>query len=200
MPESKNKLYLMTINMKELEKNAQKFFEEVLLARHASKLEDLTKVKTYNINPFLISYIAKSIDGEITSMSIAKALLLPRFFGTSLNTIFGNNVQEFCVSILGLHGSTTSGIDIEYIDFIDGRKKYCQVKAGPQTINKDDVTTIIDHFKKVANLAKTNHTALQTNDMVLGVLYGNDSETIVFMLVKNSGTELLVLKTFMIDL
>ena len=32
---------------------------------------------------------------------------------------------------------------------IDGEKKYCQLKSGPDTINKDDVETIAGHFKSV---------------------------------------------------
>jgi hypothetical protein len=44
----------------------------------------------------------------------------------------------------GMMGSVVHGIDIEFIDAIDGRKKYCQLKSGPSTINKDDVVTIIN--------------------------------------------------------
>lgn len=73
-------------------------------------------------------------------------------------------------------GSTTQGIDIEFIDALDGRKKYCQLKAGPNTINKDDVTTIINHFKGVRNLARTNNLDVGINDMIVGIVYGDISE------------------------
>lgn len=49
-------------------------------------------------------------------------------------------------------GSMVSGIDIEFEDALDGRHKYCQVKLGPNTINKDDVVTIHNHFKDARNL------------------------------------------------
>jgi hypothetical protein len=29
-----------------------------------------------------------------------------------------------------------AGIDIEFIDAIDGRRKYCQAKLGPNTITR----------------------------------------------------------------
>ncbi|HJG21866.1 MAG TPA: hypothetical protein K8V64_02150, partial [Enterococcus durans] len=32
-------------------------------------------------------------------------------------------------------GSLSSGIDIEFVGRIDGMKKYCQIKAGPETIS-----------------------------------------------------------------
>lgn len=53
-----------------------------------------------------------------------------RSLGTSINTSFGTNLQKFCSDILSGYASTTSGIDIEFIDFIDGKRKYCQIKAG----------------------------------------------------------------------
>lgn len=43
-------------------------------------------------------------------------------------------------------------------------------------MNKDDVTTISDHFKAVKNLARTNSLPLQHDDLVLGVLYGEPVE------------------------
>jgi hypothetical protein len=78
--------------------------------------------------------------------------------------------------VLSGRGSVASGIDLEYIDALDGRKKYCQVKVGPQTINKDDVKTITDHFSQVRRLARTNNLALQHDDLVVGILYGEENE------------------------
>ena len=84
-------------------------------------------------------------------------------------------MQSFCKDVLNGYASTTTGIDIEFIDQIDGRKKYCQIKAGPNTINKDDIKTILDHFKSIRNLARTN--GLQDfnpdRDCVVGVFYGS---------------------------
>jgi hypothetical protein len=73
-------------------------------------------------------------------------------------------------------GSTTSGIDIEFIDAIDGRRKYCQLKAGPNTINHDDVVTVLNHFNGVRNLARTNNLNVGINDMIVGVIYGEEPE------------------------
>lgn len=51
-------------------------------------------------------------------------------------------------------------------------KKYCQCKAGPQTINKDDVDTILGHFKRLIGKARLDRMPLQMDDMIVGVLYG----------------------------
>lgn len=85
-------------------------------------------------------------------------------------------IQSLISALFQGLGSTTQGIDIEFMDATDGRKKYCQLKAGPNTINHDDVTTIINHFNGVRNLARTNNLHIGTNDMIVGVIYGEPSE------------------------
>lgn len=71
------------------------------------------------------------------------------------------------------NGSAVPGIDIEFEDAYDGRKKYCQCKAGPQTINHDDVDTILAHFKQFKGIARTNKLHVSDDDLVVGVLYGS---------------------------
>jgi len=85
-------------------------------------------------------------------------------------------IQKLISKLFEGYGSTTSGIDIEFIDAIDGRRKYCQLKSGPNTINSDDVETIFNHFQSTINLARTNNLSIGINDMVVGVLYGEKSE------------------------
>lgn len=84
--------------------------------------------------------------------------------------------QSLISSLFQGLGSTTQGIDIEFIDEIDGHKKYCQLKAGTNTINHDDVTTIINHFNGVRAIARTNNLAVGINDMIVGVVYGQETE------------------------
>ena len=151
----------------------QTWFREIILPKHLANTAKLTKVKNLDINPFLAPYLAVFMTGELTAKSIAKAITYPRVLGSSITTSFGQNMQKFISDVLGnAFGSTTQGIDIEFKDCIDGRKKYCQVKLGPNTINKDDVTTIHNHFKAVRNLGRTNNIAVRQDDMVIGILYG----------------------------
>lgn len=46
----------------------------------------------------------------------------------------------------------------------------------PNTINKDDVKTIIDHFKGVKNLGRTNNLQIGLSDLIVGVFYGTNDE------------------------
>lgn len=151
---------------------AQTFFKEEIVPSHIANTEKLKKIKEFNLNPFLDKYKAVFLTGNENPESIARALVYPRVLGTSINTTFGNKLQKFCSEVLEGFASTTSGIDIEFIDKIDGRRKYCQIKAGPNTINKDDIVTVIGHFNGVRNLARTNNLNIGINDMVVGVLYG----------------------------
>ena len=50
------------------------------------------------------------------------------------------------------------------------------MKAGPNTINRDDVKTILDHFSGIRNLARTNHLDVRTSDCIVGVFYGTPAE------------------------
>ena len=117
---------------------AKQWFRERIAQNHIKNTEKLVNPNEFNINPFLTVYLANFLTGNSNPESIAKALLFPRVLGTSITTSFGNNMQGFTSVLQDAVGSTTSGIDIEFIDQIDQRKKYCQLKSGPNTINKDD--------------------------------------------------------------
>lgn len=136
---------------------------------------DKLQLSSFNVNPFLINYLAAFLCGDTEPESLAKALVYPRILGTSLNTSFGQNIQIFISQlqeVVGAGASGVDGIDIEFVDAIDGRHKYCQCKAGPQTINKDDIATILGHFKHLMNKSRIDRLGLQIDDLVVGVLYG----------------------------
>ncbi|KIM11201.1 MAG: MjaII restriction endonuclease [Sulfuricurvum sp. PC08-66] len=152
--------------------NAQKWFRETIAVNHEKNTIKLKNPSEHQINPFLLPYLANFLEGETTPISIAKALVYPRALGTSITTSFGTNIQTFASSVLSSYGSMISGIDIEFVDQIDKTKKYCQLKSGPNTINKDDVETIAGHFRDAINLAKTNKLKVSFENFAVGVLYG----------------------------
>lgn len=157
--------------------SAKNFFRNEIVQSHIEgACKRASKLSEYNINPFLFKYLANFLTGNDNSESIAKALVLPRVLGSSINTSFGMKIQRLISTLFEGLGSTTPGIDIEFIDAIDGRKKYCQLKAGPNTINHDDVTTIMNHFNGTRNLARTNNLNIGINDMIVGVIYGETTE------------------------
>ncbi|SEA72247.1 PmeII family type II restriction endonuclease [Psychroflexus halocasei] len=158
-------------------KNAKQFFRDEIVQNHINgACKRASRLPEYNVNPFLFKYLANFLTGNDTPESIARALVLPRILGSSITTSFGMKIQNLISSLFQGLGSTTQGIDIEFIDAIDGRKKYCQLKAGPNTINHDDVTTIVNHFNGVRNLARTNNLNVGINDMIVGVVYGEPAE------------------------
>lgn len=151
---------------------AKELFRDTFAANHYKNTEHLDKTSAFTINPFLHKYLTMFAFGEDTPENRAKALLYPRAFGTSMTTGFGNFLQNLCNELRQSYPSTTAGMDIEFDDSVDGRHKYCQLKASPQTINKDDVKTVKDHFRGVINLARTNGQAVAPMDCVVGVCYG----------------------------
>ncbi len=158
-------------------KNAKSFFREEIVENHITGACDRAgRLSEYNVNPFLFKYLANFLTGNDSPESIAKALVLPRILGSSITTSFGMKVQSMISSLFQGLGSTTQGIDIEFIDGVDGRKKYCQLKAGPNTINFDDVLTVVNHFNGVRSLARTNNLQVGIHDLIVGVVYGEESE------------------------
>lgn len=153
--------------------SGKEYFRTTIIPNHLKNLQKL-KLSSFNINPFLINYLAAFLCGDTKPKSLAKALVYPRILGTSLNTSFGQNIQVFISSLEEITGGASGieGIDIEFVDAIDGRRKYCQCKAGPQTINKEDIATILGHFKYLMNKSRLDRMGLQFDDLIVGVLYG----------------------------
>lgn len=160
---------------------AEDFFRKTIAVNHLKNLRKLGSLEEFNVNPFSVNYLAYFLTGNGDAESMAKALIYPRILGTSFTTSFGSNFQtKFVSDVLGAAGTIVSGTDIEFEDQIDNRKKYCQLKSGPNNINFDDVETIKNKFKTIRNLAKQNNNGLAVDDLVVGVLYGTDESLSTF--------------------
>ncbi|MCF7816894.1 MAG: hypothetical protein K9M54_03330 [Kiritimatiellales bacterium] len=157
-------------------KRAQQWFLATIAENHIANTEKLANPEEFNINPFLAIYLANFLTGNSNPESIARALIYPRVLGTSITTSFGTNIQKFSSEVLTSFGSAIPGIDIEFVDQVDGQKKYCQLKVGPNTINKDDVESIHGHFGSAIRLSRANNLRVATEDFMVGVLYGERAE------------------------
>jgi len=147
-------------------------FRDIICINHINNTRKLVNPREFKINPFLVSYISNFVYGDNTRLNMAKTLVYPRIMQSSITTSFGMNFQTNIVGAFDAFGSAVPGIDIEFVDCLDGRKKYCQIKAGPSTINQPDVATITDHFAATRRLARTNNLNIQLDEMIVGVLYG----------------------------
>ncbi len=153
------------------------YFEEKIFENHKiSALNKHSKLKSYKINPIIVKYLSKILEDAYTPIGIAKALYFPRILGTSINTSFGTRIQNMFVELKLAQGSLIKGMDIEFIDKVDGRKKWCQLKSGPNTINSEDVNPLLKKFYTVTNLARTNAIDMNNSDLILGVLYGEENQ------------------------
>lgn len=157
--------------------SGKEFFRTIIIPQHLKNVRKL-RLKDFKVNPFLVSYIASFLCGNTEPESLAKALLYPRILGTSITTSFGSHLQVFISALAAEAGSGSGieGVDIEFTDALDGRHKYCQCKASPQTINHDDVATIMGHFAKLQNKARLDRLDLNITDMIVGILYGRKDE------------------------
>lgn len=162
---------------KELLVIVTEYFKDKIFKNHITKsLRVHSQLKSYKINPIIVKYLSKVLENNFTPIGIAKALYYPRVLGTSINTSFGTRIQNMFVELHLAQGSLIRGMDIEFTDKIDGRKKWCQLKSGPNTINSEDVNPLLKKFTTVTNLARTNSMSLNNSDLILGVLYGEGTQ------------------------
>ncbi len=165
------------MNENELIEIVTEYFNTKIFDNHKiNSLKVHSKLKSYKINPIIVKYLSKILEDNFSPVGIAKALYYPRILGTSINTSFGTRIQNMFVELHLADGSLIKGMDIEFIDKIDGRKKWCQLKSGPNTINSEDVKPLIRKFTTVTNLARTNSINLNNSDLILGVLYGEEDQ------------------------
>lgn len=155
---------------------AKTFFRARIAGNHITNTLKLARLSAFAVNPFILKYLANFFTGNQSAESMAKCLVYPRVLGTSITTSFGSNIQYFCSEVLGGFASAIPGIDIEFVDQVDQRRKYCQAKAGPNTINSSDIVTIRDHFNGIRNIARVNHLDVRATDLVVGVFYGERDE------------------------
>ena len=149
------------------------YFEKNIFEQHInSSLRIHSKLKSYKINPILVKYLSKVLDDKYSPEGVAKALYYPRVLGTSINTSFGTRIHSMFVDLGIAQGSFIKGMDIEFLDKIDNRKKWCQLKSGPNTLNSEDVNPLLKKFSDTIKLARTNKalSGIRNTDFVVGVI------------------------------
>lgn len=155
------------------------YFQKNIFENHISaSLGRNSQLKSYNINPIVVRYLSEILDGNYSPIGVAKALFYPRVLGTSINTSFGTRIQNMFIDLEIAGGSMIKGMDIEFEDKVDKRKKWCQLKAGPNTLNSEDVSPLLEKFNKTINLARTNRAMKNINntDFIVGIIYGEESQ------------------------
>lgn len=160
-------------------KEIVEYFKVYIFENHIkASIDTHSKLKSYNINPIVVKYLSKVLENNYSPIGVAKALYYPRVLGTSINTSFGTRIQNMFVDLKIADGSLIKGMDIEFVDKTDGRRKWCQLKSGPNTINSEDVKPLIRKFTETINLARTNKAFKNINntDFIVGVLYGEQDE------------------------
>jgi hypothetical protein len=147
-------------------------FAEVLKA----KIEKGYPLDDFNVNPFTLVALSGGVLGEPSISNMARALIYPRVLGTSLNTSFGDKMQKLCVAFLGAEASGVPGMDFHFDDKVSGGRVYMQLKAGPNTINKDDVDPILVKMLTAYRLLRQNMAGQNIPLFAMGIAYGTIDE------------------------
>lgn len=163
---------------KKLKGQLRYFFETEFADIILEKLKSGHKLSKFNVNPFIVTALSSGVLGSLNSINMAKALLYPRVFGTSISTTFGEKMQKMCIMFLGANASGTPGMDIEFKDKKElsvDTNYIIQLKAGPNTINSGDVNPIVSEMNAAYRLLLRNHVATMPT-FALGIVYGTIEE------------------------
>lgn len=153
------------------------WFKEKIVEANKGNIRGLASASAFDINPFLAPYVSVALTGSINAEGIARGLVLGRSLVTSLNTSFGTQFQNFLPTLMkSVLGSATTGIDIEFDDFVDGQHKWAQIKAGPNTINSGDVAGIHEEFQRIKRKARRDSLSLTDHQLVIGIFYGEEAD------------------------
>ena len=136
--------------------SGKEYFRTILIPNHLKNLKKLS-LKDFNVNPFTINYLAAFLCGNTNPESLAKALVYPRILGTSINTSFGQNIQIFITRLAELTGSASGidGIDIEFVDALDGRPGIYSARYAPD--QKSKISKLLDEMKDVEQKNRKAH-------------------------------------------
>jgi hypothetical protein len=157
-----------------LKQDIKAYFKKEFADLLSKKLTDGHGLSSFNVNPFLITALSKGILGGVTPANMARSLLYPRVFGTSISTTLGDKLQKFCI-MMGAHASSTAGMDVEFEDKLEHRPLIMQLKAGPNNINSGDVEPILDKMVSAYRLLRQNRTD-NLPTFAVGVLYGTHDD------------------------
>lgn len=142
----------------EQKQQIKNFLKDEFVRPIREKIEKGIKLKDFTINPFISISLSSGMCGSLSCENIAKALLYPRVFGTSISTTFGDKMQKLCTNYLGAVASGINGMDIEFEDKKEPQKVVAQLKAGPNTINSGDVKPIVEDMRAASRLLRQNRT------------------------------------------
>ena len=66
------------MNKKKIIKNFKDWFKDSIIENHKKNTQKLETLNEFNINPFLLHYLANYLEGNSDPKSLAKALIYPR--------------------------------------------------------------------------------------------------------------------------
>lgn len=158
--------------------SGKQYFRSIIIPNHLKNLDKL-HLSSFDLNPFFINYVTTLIEEDSQFIGLAKALVYPYIFDRVIDESGGQEVQSLVSQLQEVTCGVSSfeGIDFEYVDAIDGRRKYCQFKAGVRTIVREDIAAILCHFKPLISQPSLD---LQFEDLVVGVLYGEKENLSTF--------------------
>lgn len=194
-----NKTFKIYTEMTEQQKQAiiesgKQYFRSLIIPDRLENLDEIS-LDSLGLEAYFFNYLSTFIKEDSQFVELAKALVYPCIFDMVFETCDTHDAEPFVSQLQGIIGGASDfdGIDFEFIDTVDGRHKYCLLKAGVESVDVDDLVTIFSHFKPVVSQPGLD---LHFEDLLVGVLFGREEDLCDFYMIIDSQYPVLCGKKF----
>jgi hypothetical protein len=165
--------------MNDEKKNEIRKHLRCLALKRIEALQEVDSTKIH-LNPYLLRLLSLNSVQEIAEFVVSQRL------ERSVVTSYGSRIQSIAKILADEGGTGVEGADICKVK--NGRRHYFQIKAGPNTPNKD-ITKMINTL--MAGATRRNHGSVA----LLGMTYGN-RESVSSIIQRYSQIDWLIGKEF----
>lgn len=131
--------------------SGKQYFRSIIIPNHLKNLNKL-HLSSFDINPFLINYLAAFIKEDSQIIGLAKALVYPYIYDKVIDASSEQNVQSLVSLLQEVTGGASNfdGIDFEFVDAVDVlvelNKSYSMISSTVNLADEDKST--LEEYKK----------------------------------------------------
>ena len=165
-------LFLTEQQKQSIIESGKDYFRSIIIPSHLKNLKML-KLKDFNVNPFMFQYLDASFE------SLAKALLYPKAFEVIVCQGSSAGLYDLFWKISRMTRRVTINKkigELEFVDAIDGRKKYCCFTNTCTELIRCDLNAILSQYKCILNEKMQGDLSFQIDDLVVGVVFGEHNK------------------------
>lgn len=145
--------------------NSKELFRKSILPVNLNFFNHL-KLKDFDVDPLMFLAVG------LSPKSMAKALVYPKVLELCVSSGIGSDDFLWQISRVSQRISINEHQFLEFVDAIDGRKKYAWCTFS-RMLSRHDMNRLLCCFKDILKERSQNDPAFLIDDLVVGVLFGD---------------------------